>query len=100
MDGPRDNYSDQPDAPVQLTAHVYPDGNRFVAAVAGFELQGSGNTSDAAKDSLVQTMRSWLERLDTTGKLGDALGIDDLSEDTEIVLQFMPNSEDSQAISQ
>ena len=100
MEGVREKYAGQVDAPVQLTAQVYPDGNRFVAAVDGLELQGNGNTPDAAKDSLVQTMRSWLERLDTTGKLGDVLGIDDLSEDAEIVLQFLGDSEDNQEISQ
>lgn len=90
-----ENNSEWTDDPVQLTAHVSPDGHRFIATVDGLELQGSGNTPDAAQDSLVQTMRSWLERLDTTGKLGDVLGIDDLSEDAEIVLQFLAVSEDN-----
>ena len=100
MTGAPENDSEQVDATVQLTAQVYPDGNRFVAAVDGLELQGNGSTPDDAKDSLVQTMRSWLERLDTTGKLGDVLGIEDLSEDAEVVLQFLGDSEDNQVTSQ
>ena len=75
--------------PVQLTAQVVSDGTRFVAAVPGIELEGTGRTPEAAQNSLVQSMRSWMERLDTTGKLGDALGVDWLEEDTEIVLQFV-----------
>ena len=75
-------------APVELTARVVADGNRFVAAVDGLELEGAGRTPDAARDALVQTMRGWLERHDTAGKLADALGVDHLDEETEIVLQF------------
>ena len=86
------------DCPVQLAAYVFPDGNRFVAAVDGLDLEGKGNTPDAAQESLVQAMRSWLERLDTAGKLGDALGIDSLSEETEIVLQFHSHAGESQEI--
>ncbi len=100
MNGVGESYSDQVDAPVQLTAQVYPDGNRFVAYVAGLELQGNGSTPEAAEESLVQAMRSWLERLDTTGKLGDALGVDGLSEDTEIVLQFIVSNDENCTVSQ
>ena len=96
----RENNSEQSDAPVQLTAHVSPDGHRFIATVDGLDLEGKGNTPDAAQESLVQAMRSWLERLDTTGKLGDALGVDGLSEDTEIVLQFIAGNEQNRAVSQ
>lgn len=95
-----ENDSGQADAPVQLTAHVSPDGHRFIATVDGLDLEGKGNTSDAAQESLVQAMRSWLERLDTTGKLGDALGVDGLNEDTEIVLRFLAGNEESGTASQ
>lgn len=100
LTGAHENDSERADAPVQLTAHVSPDGHRFVATVDGLDLEGKGNTPDAARESLVQAMRGWLERLDTTGKLGDALGVEGLSEDTEIVLQFSAATEEDQEVSQ
>lgn len=83
-----DEKTPAPDVTVELTARVVADGNRFIAAVDGLDLEGSGRTPDAAQDALVQTMRGWLERQDTAGKLADALGVDHLDEETEIVLQF------------
>ena len=88
MTGQRDATGADPE-PVQLTARVASDGGRFVATVDGMDLEGAGNTPDAAQHALVQTMRGWLERLDTSGKLGDALGIERLGEETEIVLHFV-----------
>ena len=75
-------------APVELVARVVSDGNQFLATVDGLELQSSGRTREAAEDGLVQAVRGWLERQDTVGRLGQALGIDDLNEETEIVLRF------------
>lgn len=85
------------DAPVELTARVTEDGDRFVAAVDGLALEGSGKTATAAADALVQVMRGWLERQDTAGKLADALGVDYLDEATEIVLQFVADGSDDGA---
>ena len=85
---------DTQDEAVCLTARVASDGARFIATVDGIELEGIGNTADAARESLVQAMRSWLERMDTTGKLGETLGLEALAEETEILLQFV-DSEDS-----
>ena len=81
--------------PVALIARVMLDGNRFVAAVDGLDLEGMGSTRAAAEDALVQAVRGWLERHDTAGRLGDALGVDDLDEDTEIVLQFVEDPDDA-----
>ena len=64
-----------PAEPVRLFAQVAADGGQFVATVAGLELAGSGNTPASAQEALVQAMRGWLERLDTAGKLGEALGV-------------------------
>ena len=75
-------------APVELVARVVSDGNQFLATVDGLELQSSGRTREAAENGLVQAVRGWLERQDTVGRLGQALGIDDLDEETEIVLRF------------
>ncbi len=77
------------DATVQLKARVSPDGANFIATVDGLDLEGRGNTPAAAGNALVQAMRGWLERLDTTGKLGEALGLDCLDEQTEIVLEII-----------
>lgn len=76
-------------APVELTARVLEAGGRFVAAVDGLGLEGYGRTPTAAAEALVQAVRGWLERQDTTGKLAEVLGLDDLDEETEIVLQFI-----------
>ena len=97
MAGEIDEKTPAPDAPVELTAHVVADGNRYIAAVDGLELEGSGRTPDAAQDALVQTVRGWLERLDTSGKLGGALGIANLDEEAEIVLQFIDGDAGSAA---
>ena len=77
------------DAPIELTARINIHGDRYVAAVDGLELEGAGATPSAAEDALVQVVRGWLERQDTAGKLAEALGIDDLEENTEIVLNFV-----------
>ena len=89
-----DEKAPAPDAPVELTARVVADGNRFVATLDGFKLEGSGRTPDAAQDALVQTMRGWLERLDTADKLSDAFGRDDLDEAAEIILHFVVGNDD------
>ena len=105
MTGAHENDSEraeapvQANAPVQLMAQVLPDGQRFIAVVDGLELEGAGPTPDAAQESLVQAVRSWLERLDTTGKLGDALGVGCLEEETEIVLQFVDGNDENREFS-
>ena len=73
---------------VELVARVVSSGDQFLATVDGLELQSSGRTREAAENGLVQVMRGWLERQDTVGRLGQALGRDDLAEETEIVLRF------------
>ena len=76
------------ETPVELVARVVSSGGQFLATVDGLELQSSGRTREAAENGLVQAMRGWLERQDTAGRLGQALGIEHLNEDTEIVLRF------------
>ena len=89
MSGPVDAKTPAPESPVELTACVVAEGSRYVATVKGLNLEGSGRTPDAAQDALVQVVRGWLERLDTTGKLGEALGIAALDEEAEVVLKFV-----------
>ncbi len=69
------------------------DGNPFIANVNGLEVEGSGSTVPQAQDALIRSMRGWLERLDTSGKLPEALGTEDLAEETEVILQFIDGAE-------
>ena len=97
-----------PVAPVTLAARVIQQGSKFVAGVARLETEdaqgepvsipvdGSGigleviaNTPAAAMDALTLTMRGWLERQDTADRLGEALGLDSLDDDAEIILRFV-----------
>ena len=87
--GPAEIVPQESDGPVQLIGRVLPDGERFLAVVDGLALEGKGATPDAAQQSLVQAVRGWLERLDTSGKLGAALGLDALDEEAEIILEFI-----------
>lgn len=88
----REIIVDGADEAVTLIARVLADGDRYLAIVDALELEGKGSTVDAAQQSLVQIMRGWLERQDTSGKLGSALGVEGLDEETEIVLQFVDDS--------
>ena len=95
-----DTAATEDETPVELVARVVSDGNQFVATVDGLELQSAGRTRESAENGLVQAVRGWLERQDTTGRLGQALGIEDLNEDTEIVLRFAADEpSDEQAAS-
>ena len=79
-------------SPVELTARVAQNGDQFVATVDGLDLQASGRTRDSAENALVQAMRGWLERQDTTGRLAQALAVEHLDEDTEIVMRFVDHA--------
>ena len=81
--------------PIELTARVVARQGRFVAAVHGLELEGSGSTPAAAEEALVQAMRNWLERQDTAGRLAESLGVEYLDEETEIVLQFVADGDEA-----
>lgn len=84
-----DNNVPDDAVPVELIARVVPSGGQFLATVDGLELQSSGRTREAAENGLVQAMRGWLERQDTGGRLGQSLGLEHLTEETEIVLRFV-----------
>ena len=104
-----------PVAPVTLAARVIRQGGKFVAGVARLETEdaqgepvsipvdGSGigleviaNTPGAAMDALTLTMRGWLERQDTADQLGEALGLDSLDDDAEIILRFVAGDGDDE----
>ena len=88
-----DTDAQETETSVVLTARTTTDGSRFVAAVEGLAMEGVGTTRARAEEALVQTLRSWLERQDTAGKLAEALGVVDLDDDTEIVLQFLTDGD-------
>lgn len=91
-----DPIAGEDEASVELVARVVSNGDQFLATVDGLELQAAGRTREAAENGLVQAMRGWLERQDTVGRLGQALGRDDLTEETEIVLRFADEEPSSQ----
>ena len=71
-----DPMATEDEASVELVARVVTSGDQFLATVDGLELQSAGRTREAAENGLVQAVRGWLERQDTVGRLGQALGID------------------------
>ncbi|MDE2785188.1 MAG: hypothetical protein OXL37_00850 [Chloroflexota bacterium] len=83
-----DPVATEDETSVELIARVVSSDGQFLATVDGLELQSTGRTREAAENGLVQAVRGWLERQDTVGRLGQALGRDDLTEETEIVLRF------------
>ena len=74
-----------------LTARVEQDSAMFVARVDSLDLEGQGESSNAAQDDLVQVLRAWIETLDGMESLEDALaaaGFLGVDEDTELQLEF------------
>ncbi len=77
---------------VVLTARVTWDEACYVARVDQLSLEGSGNTLEAAKDELIDVVRSWIQDLDGTGGLGQILadaGFPGVEDDTEVRLEFV-----------
>ncbi len=77
---------------VLLTARVTWDQGCYVAKVDQLPLEGSGDSVEAAKDELIEVVRSWIHNNDGTGGLGQALadaGFPGVEEDTEVQLEFV-----------
>ena len=75
-----------------LTARVTWDHGRYVAKVDQLSMEGSGDSVEAAKDELIEVVRSWIQNNDGTGGLGQALadaGFPGVEEDTEVRLEFV-----------
>ncbi len=76
---------------VVLTARVEQEESRFVARIEDLELEGEGESLEAAQDELIQAMRAWIETHDGTDTLGDVLadaGYPGVDEETELQLEF------------
>ena len=74
-----------------MTARVEQNSAMFVARVDSLDLEGQGESSNAAQDDLVQVLRAWIETLDGMESLEDALaaaGFLGVDEDTELQLEF------------
>jgi hypothetical protein len=77
---------------VVLIARVTWDDERYLAKVDQLSLEGSAKSMEAAKDELIEVVRSWIQQQDGTGSLGQILaeaGFPRVEEDTEVRLEFV-----------
>ena len=75
-----------------LTARVTWEEERYVAKVDQLSLEGSAKSLEAAKDELIEVVRSWIQQHDGTGGLGQILaeaGFPGVEEETEVRLEFV-----------
>jgi hypothetical protein len=76
---------------VVLTAKVARDAARYVARIEDLDLEGEGDSLEAAQDDLIQIMRAWIEAHDGSDTLGNVLaeaGYLGVDEETELQLEF------------
>jgi hypothetical protein len=77
--------------PLVLTARVEQEDARYVARVDGIDVQGEGDSPDAAREELIQAMLIWISLRDCTDSMGMALaeaGFPDIDDETELHLEF------------
>ena len=77
---------------VVLKANVNQIEERYVARVDDLDIEGEGESLEAAQDELIQAVRAWIESHDGTDTLADVLadaGYPDVGEDTELQLEFV-----------
>jgi len=77
---------------VVLIARVTWDDERYLAKVDQLSLEGSAKSMEAAKNELIEVVRSWIQQQDGTGSLGQILaeaGFPGVEEDTEVRLEFV-----------
>ena len=77
---------------VLLTARATWDQGCYPAKVAQLPLEGSGDTVEAAKDELIEVVKSWIQDHDGTVGLGQTLadaGFPGVEDDTEVQLEFV-----------
>ena len=76
---------------VVITATIEKEEDRFVVRIDDLDLEGVGETLEAAQDDLIQIMRAWIETHDGTDSLSKVLanaGYPGVDEDTELQLEF------------
>ena len=75
-----------------LTAKIDRGETRCVVRIDDLDLEGEGETLEAAQDALIQTMRAWIEAHDGTDTLGGVLaaaGYHGIDDETELQLEFV-----------
>ena len=76
---------------VVLTAKIEEVDDRYLARIDDLDLEGIGDSLEAAQDELIQVVRAWIESHDGTGTLSDVLadaGYPGVDEETELQLEF------------
>ena len=77
---------------VVLTAKIDRNEARFVVRIDDLDLEGEGESLEAAQDDLIQVMRAWIESHDGADTLGNVLadaGYLGVDEETELQLEFV-----------
>jgi predicted RNase H-like HicB family nuclease len=77
---------------VVLTATIEQEEDRYVVRIDELDLEGTGESLEAAQDELIQIMRAWIETHDGTDSLSKAMdnaGYPGVDEDTELQLEFV-----------
>ena len=76
---------------VVITDTIEKEEDRYVVRIDDLDLEGVGESLEAAQDDLIQIMRAWIETHDGTDSLSKVLanaGYPDVDEDTELQLEF------------
>ena len=76
---------------VVLMASTQEVEDRYVARIDDLDLEGIGESLEAAQDELIQVVRAWIESHDGTDTLSEVLadaGYPGVDEDTELRLEF------------
>ena len=76
---------------VVLMASTQEVEDRYVARIDDLDLEGIGESLEAAQDELIQVVRAWIESHDGTDTLSDVLadaGYPGVDEETELQLEF------------
>ena len=76
---------------VVIMATIEKEEDRYVVRIDDLDLEGVGESLEAAQDDLIQIMRAWIETHDGTDSLSKVLanaGYPDVDEDTELQLEF------------
>ena len=77
---------------VVLTATIRQEEDRCVVRIDDLNLEGAGESLEAAQDDLIQIMRAWIETHDGTDSLSGMLaaaGYPGVDEETEVQLEFV-----------
>ena len=77
---------------VALTATIEQKDDGYVVRIDDLDLEGVGETLEAAEDDLIQIMRAWIETHDGTDSLSKVManaGYPGVDEETELQLEFV-----------